>query len=115
MFRGVIGRAAVVMLCAALLAACEEEGTGAPDIGENPVTAREAACIADGGRWGQGGRASLFVCYKNTKDGGQRCTSKNDCEGFCLARSQTCAPVTPIFGCNEVLGRTGNRSTVCVD
>ncbi len=110
-----VGRACLVGVCAIALSACEEEGSGPPDIGENPVTAREAACLADGGRWGKGGKADLFVCYRITKDGGQRCESKNDCQGFCLARSQTCAPVTPMFGCNEVLGRSGARSTICVD
>lgn len=110
-----IGKTLLVAVSVLFLTACEEDGPGTPEIGENPVTVREAACVADGGRWGRGGKADLFVCYRTTRDGGQRCTSSNDCQGFCLARSMTCAPVTPMFGCNEVLGRDGARSTLCVE
>jgi len=106
---------AAALVLAGFLAACEEEAEGLPPVGEDRVAADELACIADGGRWRRGGKAQTLVCYIETSDGGNACSKEGDCEGFCLARSRTCAPVTPLFGCNEVLGASGARSTICVD
>lgn len=75
---------------------------------------QKAACESKGGRFGAG-PTGLQVCYRPTKDANQACTRESDCEGICLARSRTCAPVTPLFGCNEVLTDTGQEATLCVD
>lgn len=116
MLRGVLNRRA--MLAATLLlalGACREDAGALPPAGEGRVAAQQADCIADGGRWGEGGKPGIFICYRPTRDAGALCTKSGDCEGFCLARSRTCAPVKPLFGCNDVLGATGAKSTICVD
>jgi len=79
------------------------------------IVREQARCTENGGRWGQGGGVGRFVCYTDTKDGGKACTSGNDCEGLCLARARSCAPVTPLFGCNDVLTGGGQAATICVD
>ena len=38
-----------------------------------------------------------------------------DCDGMCLARSRTCSPIKPLFGCQDVLADNGTVGTVCVD
>lgn len=101
------------LVAALLLSGCVEEEL--PPAGQSLVSAREAACVAEGGRWGQGGAAGLFVCYRDTRDGGEACAASTDCQGLCLARSRTCAPVTPLFGCNDVLSANGVRNILCVD
>lgn len=100
------------------LAACEEEDAADTDnafAGAERFQAAEAACVADGGRWGQGGAAQQFVCYQDTRDANKSCSAQSDCSTFCLARSRTCAPVTPFFGCHEILTDRGLPATICID
>ncbi len=95
----------VVLACLAMfaLAACLPDRTADDEFGPDFADDFEAACVADGGRWGAGARAGTMVCYRETRDGGKMCKASGDCAGQCLARSQTCAPVTPLLGCHEVL------------
>jgi hypothetical protein len=79
------------------------------------MAAEEAACAARGGRWAQGGLSGAFVCFEQTRDAGRQCRRESDCESICLARSGTCAPIKPFFGCQDVLTDTGLRATLCVD
>lgn len=72
-------------------------------------------CEKGGGRWGRGGAAGFFVCYKTTHDGGKSCKAGSECEGLCLARSRTCAPVTPLFGCQDILSDGGQQESICID
>ena len=101
-----------------VLAACQIEpdvqDTGLAGYDPNLIENQRAACEARGGRFGAGGAEGSFVCYENTRDANQSCSSGLDCEGLCLARSQTCSPVKPFFGCHEVLSNSGARSTVCL-
>jgi len=104
--------AAIAMM---MLAACQTETVpesegGRPDI----LAENRAACEADGGRWGPALSGAVFVCYQTPRDAGQRCKTANDCETLCLARSNTCAPVDPFYGCHEVLGKRGTPSTLCI-
>ncbi|MFN3954547.1 MAG: hypothetical protein ACK4LQ_08845 [Pararhodobacter sp.] len=78
------------------------------------LAAQQRQCAAGGGQMSRRGDG-LFVCVRQTRDGGQRCTRSGDCEGYCLARSGSCAPIAPLFGCHEVLGRDGARTTLCVE
>lgn len=101
-----------------VLVSCEEDSTDAtvsesifPDVLKQ---AREA-CEAEDGRWGTAINRDLFVCYKDQPDANQSCRAEGDCAGFCLARSRTCSPVTPFFGCHQVLSRAGLPQTVCVE
>lgn len=98
----------------ALLAGCTPE---APEplepVGPARVVAAQAACEEGGGLWSRG--AFGGVCTRLTGDAGKSCRKAGDCEGVCLARSMSCAPVVPLLGCNEVLSDTGMRATLCVD
>jgi hypothetical protein len=74
-----------------------------------------AACRKQGGDWisisSEGGKA----CVQRTKDSGKSCRKKGDCEGDCLAKSNSCAPITPLFGCNDILQENGSMVTLCID
>ena len=96
--------------------------TSVPDIAAPIQTAPEgpeldrqrAACVSDGGRLMPRG-AGFFVCVHQTQDAGRQCDASADCEGVCLARSRTCAPMRPILGCQEVFTLPGRRETVCTE
>lgn len=80
-----------------------------------PPSAAELACTKSGGQWAGAGGKSLFSCVHLTKDSGKQCSKATQCEGLCLARSGTCAPVVPLFGCNEIFQDNGARVTLCID
>lgn len=80
-----------------------------------PKSASQIACEDDGGTWAQAGDSGLRACVFRTRDGGKRCDSRDDCDGECLARSGTCSPIKPLFGCNAVLMDTGAEVTLCID
>ena len=62
-------------------------------------------------------RVLYAVCalLVRTRDGGKSCKRERDCEGLCLARSRTCAPIQPLFGCNDILQDNGVMVTLCID
>ncbi|WP_425050018.1 hypothetical protein [Psychromarinibacter sp. S121] len=72
-------------------------------------------CEEKGGRWSRAGNTSAYACVYPTRDANKACTSATQCEGYCLARSGTCAPVKPLFGCNEILSSSGALQNVCVN
>jgi hypothetical protein len=82
---------------------------------ETPQSEMELACRKKGGNWSRVGKGSLRACVFQTRDGGKRCKKESDCDGVCLARSGTCAPIKPLFGCNEILQDNGARVTLCID
>ncbi len=82
---------------------------------EAPKTPEQLLCEASGGLWSLAGKTGANICVSATRDGGKSCRKKTDCEGLCLARSGTCAPYNPLFGCNEVLEKDGRRVTLCID
>ena len=75
----------------------------------------ELACVKQGGNWAKAGKSSGKTCLKPTRDAGKQCRKQGDCTSVCLARSGTCAPVKPLFGCNEILQKDGSRVTLCID
>lgn len=88
----------------------------APEVVEKPpLSPEELACIKKGGTWSGAGSAGAKACVKLTRDGGKSCKREKDCEGYCLAKSKTCAPVTPMFGCNEIVQDNGMVVTLCID
>lgn len=108
----------IALAAVALLAACEpDESAGdLPPVGEELVALQKSKCEARGGIWGQGGLENGgFTCFKLTRDANTSCRRNSDCEGLCLARSRSCAPMTPFLGCHEVLTESGLVSTVCTD
>ena len=82
---------------------------------EAPKPAAQILCEKSGGQWAVAGESGAFACVKPTRDGGKSCKKEGDCQGMCLARSGTCAPFMPLFGCNEVLEKDGRRVTLCIE
>ena len=113
-----ICRILAAALLAIVLVACDDETSDAPEtqsIFPDIMGERRAACERSDGRWGPSGNGDFFVCYRNLSDANQGCTKEGDCQGFCLARSRTCSPVEPFYGCHQVLSRGGLPQTVCVE
>ena len=115
---GDMWRAAILVLCGFLLA-CQQQNasvdTGLEGYDPHQVDIQRAACVKHGGRFGAGGLSGSYVCYEPTRDANKRCSSASDCDGMCLARSRTCTPVKPLFGCNEVLTISGRVTKVCIN
>ena len=80
-----------------------------------PPSPEQIACERKGGSYARAGAGDARACIRPTRDGGKQCRRESDCEGTCLARSQTCAPITPMFGCNDILQDDGRRVTLCLD
>ena len=78
------------------------------------MSPEEQACFEKGGLWGAVGVGGT-ACMYPTHDAGKRCRRESDCDGYCLARSGTCAPYTPMFGCNEIVQDDGVVVTLCID
>ena len=78
-------------------------------------SASQIACEEDGGRWARAGDSIAMTCVRTTRDAGKRCDSKTDCDGECLARSRTCSPIKPLYGCNPVLMDNGAEVTLCIE
>lgn len=87
----------------------------APAVPEATKSATQLACEKKGNVWASAGKSGAQACVMRTRDGGKHCTKASQCEGLCLARSQTCAPYKPLFGCNEILQDDGSRVTLCID
>lgn len=75
---------------------------------------QQSECLRGGGSF-MARSGGLFACVSPTRDAGRACRTSADCQGLCLARSQTCAPLTPLFGCNDVLDSRGARQQLCID
>jgi len=80
-----------------------------------PLSPEALACKAQGGFWGRVGDTAAYTCFRQTRDAGKSCRRQTDCETECLARSRTCAPITPLFGCNPVLQADGREVNLCID
>jgi hypothetical protein len=106
---------------AAVAEPVEESGVAKPGLAEpvaDPVEEKpreQILCEKRGGNWGNAGRPGIKACIKRTRDAGKACKKQSNCESVCLARSRTCAPVKPLFGCNEILQDDGRRVTLCID
>jgi hypothetical protein len=79
-----------------------------------PKSDLQIACERKRGSWIDTG-GGLMICQFTTRDGGKRCTRESQCEGLCLARSGTCAPVEPLMGCHDILQDNGTRATQCIE
>ena len=91
------------------------QGTAAAEPAPPPKSQPQLTCEAAGGIWGQSRGKGAFLCQKRMKDGGKVCHKKGDCTGECLGPSQTCAPVAPLMGCNDVMDAEGRQVTLCLD
>jgi hypothetical protein len=79
-----------------------------------PLPPEAVACAKKGDKWLPSGKGGMS-CIHFTRDSGKECRKQSQCEGLCLARSGTCAPVTPLFGCNEIFQDNGVMVTLCID
>lgn len=73
-----------------------------------------AACERRGGQYANTPSGGNF-CVRRTRDAGKACSRQSQCESLCLARSRSCAPITPVFGCNDIFQDDGRRVTLCLD
>lgn len=105
------------ILVLAGLATCEKEPDIPPAEPGTPgfVAAQRAVCEAQGGNLTSPAPGKPLICVRTTRDANKQCTTSNDCEGQCLARSRTCAPITPLFGCYAVVASNGAVNEVCVE
>ncbi len=91
------------------------EAVVAPVEPEVQKSEAQISCERKRGVWTRLGNSRTATCVRITKDSGKRCTRESQCEGRCLARSGTCAPVDPMLGCNEILQDNGVRVTLCIE
>lgn len=73
-----------------------------------------AQCEAAGGRY-MGQKGGAMLCFHTPPDAGKSCTRSTQCTAGCLAKSQTCAPITPLIGCQQLLDNEGRLVTQCVN
>ena len=76
---------------------------------------QQLQCEKKQGVWSVAGDTGARICVYQTRDGGKACTKGTQCQGQCLARSGSCSPITPLFGCNEILDDDGRRVTLCIN
>lgn len=87
----------------------------APVVPQAEKSAAQIACEKKNDFWATAGKSGAQSCIKRTRDGGKRCKKASQCSGSCLARSGTCSPYDPLFGCNEIFQADGSRVTLCID
>jgi hypothetical protein len=80
-----------------------------------PKSDAQRACERKRGIWSKVGKGDLRACIFTTRDSGKSCDQESDCEGACLARSRSCSPIRPLFGCNEILQDNGAQVTLCIE
>lgn len=111
-------RGLTVLGCVFLLASCQEDGPAASTASEpvpDILSKAQAQCERSGGTWGLTPGKATFICYRNLSDAGKLCSGADDCKGLCLARSRTCSPIEPFYGCHEVLSKGGVLQTLCIE
>lgn len=109
-------RTLVALLVVLALAACRDGAEAPlPPVGAAADAAMGASCVRGGGQLVERGASRALICVQTMPDAGRSCSRATDCRGVCLARSRTCAPVDPLFGCQEVLLSDGRQVTQCLD
>lgn len=78
-------------------------------------TPSQIACEKKGGNFVSLPSTGAMTCQLPTRDGGKQCRRESDCDGVCLARSRTCAPVKPLLGCQDILQNDGRQVRLCID
>lgn len=90
----------------------------APAVAEpppKPIPPEALACLKKSGEWSVVGDGGAMACIHRTRDAGKTCHRKKECQGECLAKSNSCSPITPLFGCNDILQNDGTMVTQCID
>ncbi len=78
------------------------------------LTGQAEQCTKQKGRFVQRGEGGTYTCVTPTRDANKRCDDSSDCDGICFAKSRTCAPVTPLFGCYDAL-ENGRVVNICTE
>jgi hypothetical protein len=65
--------------------------------------------------WRRVGNTIAFACLRPSRDAGKSCAKESDCTSQCLARSRSCAPFWPIFGCSDVIQNDGRVVQLCLE
>ena len=111
------GRLLIPALCL-LLGACVLALPGAPPklppVGAASVAQDRVSCQRSGGAF-TGTQGKAMLCFHTPPDAGRQCDRASQCTAGCLAKSHTCAPVTPLIGCQDVLDDEGRTVTQCVN
>lgn len=108
------GVAGVLVMLA--LAGCQTDTPEAlPPVGDALLAVQKTACEKRGGSMKFAGSYGGQVCFTTPRDAGKSCHKSTDCSTSCLARSQTCAPIEPLLGCQEILNEDGARLTQCIN
>ena len=89
---------------------------------------KERQCRAAGGEWSRFGvrdhLCGIYTCAPRTKDGGQRCLNRSDCEYLCIVKRSfplgtpvigECAAVVTEFGCINYVDGGKMVGRVCSD
>lgn len=97
------------------LAGCREQAPKAEPLLPDLLQEATRDCTRTGGRMVKAGITGAMTCLRDTRDSGKQCRKAGDCEGDCLARSGTCSPVIPLFGCHEILLNEGQKARLCRD
>jgi hypothetical protein len=106
----------LALLALLALLGCREAAEPALEpVGAARVEAERSACERLGGVFTSSAAGRPLACVRPTRDAGRQCRTGSDCAGACLARSNTCAPFVPLFGCHEVITPTGGRVVECLD
>lgn len=85
-----------------------------PPVGAASVAKSKEQCTRQGGQWaGREGKGML--CFHTPPDAGKMCQRASDCSTACLAKSHTCAPVSPLIGCQDLIDDQGRTVTQCVN
>ncbi|MGO4907703.1 hypothetical protein ACEN2J_05150 [Pseudorhodobacter sp. W20_MBD10_FR17] len=87
----------------------------APPVSLVVKSAGQIACEKKGGRFAALPNTGAMTCQMTTRDAGKQCRRESDCDGVCLARSNSCAPVKPLLGCQDILQNDGRRVELCID
>lgn len=110
-----IGLAARLAVLTLLGCQPTEKPVDLPPVGAEFMAIQMQECEKQGGTFRPVRPGGALACFTTPKDAGQFCSASTDCESACLARSRTCAPVKPMFGCDEVLNSGGFRVTQCIE
>ena len=113
MLRAIVTCAVLGLVLAGCIPGQEATGPQLEPVGDARIALDRASCEKRGGEYRKAGTGGTWICLSRLSDAGKSCRTGADCEGACLARSMSCSPVKPLFGCNEVITSSGLRVTEC--
>ena len=105
----------LLMSCQILDAPAKEPDSGLQGFSPDAEQTQRTACEGRGGSFTKAGISGGLICIETTGDGGKHCTNGSQCEGLCLARSNSCSPIKPLFGCHDIITDNGGKATICID